>query len=498
MPRPVRAVLIAIAVALIVAACTRQGPPPGPIVAEIDGLATEVEDHERFSGTYACPDGTDVEVRGVVARTTRGDDVLLVRPLAEWTGDLVTFAHGYRDPAQRPGFFGEELPGDLDGVLATLGGLENDLTGGVSQALALAVCPVSVSFPLRFEKPSAAFAASSYSATGYAVAEGVPETHLTNPLFEAFFVAPERTFLAGASRGGIVALELAERFPETYDAALPVCGPVGGSRLQLEYVGHVELLFRTLYPDVFDGGSVEAIDLSAPLGLPYGDPDDPAEAAGEDTVVARIAAAVAADDAGLQTMAKVEVEPLGGARRPLLQYDPSRPESLLRSVLDAFYYTAVGKPDVVDRAGGLPFDNRGVTYWLDGAPLESVPVVTGDAAAGAYFGDHYEPTGALSIPTFAVHNLYDPVVPAFHEEVYAGLVADAGRSDRLRTAIVPLGSLPTGSPPFGHCLFPVEIVAAFGLLQDWVATGTPPALSAALEVASRIDGWSFEGPTGEP
>jgi len=434
-----------------------------------------------------------------VARTTRGDDLLLVRPRVDWQGDLVTFAHGYRDPAQRPGFFGETLPGDLDGVLAELGGLENDLTGGVSQALALAVCPVSFPPPLSFEKRSAAFAASSYSATGYAVEVGVAETHLANPLFAAFFSEPERTFLAGASLGGIVALELAERFPDTYDAALPVCGPVAGSRLQLAYVGHVELLFRTLYPDVFDGGSVEAIDLSEPLDLPYGDPGAPADPDGEDTVVARIAAAVDADDAGLQAMAEVEVEPLGGARRPLLQYDPSRPESLLRSVLDAFYYTAAGKADVVDLAGGLPFDNRDVTYWLDGAPLESVPVVTGNAAAGAYFEDHYEPTGELSVPTVTVHNRYDPVVPAFHEEVYAGLVANAGRSDQLRTALVPFESLPSaiGGPAFGHCAFPVEVVAVFGLLQAWVETGTPPALPAALDVASELEGWASEGSTGD-
>ena len=384
-------------------------------------------------------------------------------------------------------------------MLAELGGLEGDLTGGVSQALALAVCPVSVSFPLSFEKPSAAFAASSYSATGYAVEVGVPETHLANPLFAAFFSAPERTFLTGASLGGIVALELAERFPDTYDASLPICGPVGGSRLQLAYVGHVELLFRTLYPDVFDGGSVDAIDLSESLDLPYGDPHEPADPADRDTVVARIAAAVEADDAGLQAMAEVEVEPLGGARRPLLQYDPSRPESLLRSVLDAFYYTAVGKADVVGLAGGLPFDNREVTYWLDGAPLESMPVVAGNAAAEAYFEDHYEPTGELSIPTFTVHNRYDAVVPAFHEEAYAGLVADAGRSDQLRTAIAPFESLPSaiGGPAFGHCAFSVEVVAAFGLLQDWVATGTPPTLPAALDVASELEGWTFEGSTGD-
>lgn len=493
MPPRSSAFLGFLVVALTVVACSRPGPPPGPIAVTIDGLETEVEDHRRFTGVYSCPDGNEVAVRGVALRTTRGDDVLLVRPRTGWAGDLVTFAHGYRDPASAQGFFGATLPGTLDSVLAALGDLRSgDLSGGVGQALALAVCPVSVSLPgLSFDKSSAAFAASSYSANGYAVEVGVPETHLANPLFEAFFAMPDRTFLVGASLGGIVALELAERFPDRYDAALPVCGPVGGSRLQLDYVGHVELLFRTLYPGVFDGGSVAAIDLAEPLALPYGDPEAPGDPAVEDTVVNRIVAAVEADAAGLRTLARIEVDPLGGARRPLLQSDPAQPHSLLRSVLDAFYYTAAGKADVLALAGGLPFDNGDVTYWLDGAAFEGVPTVTGDDGARVYVEDHYEPTGDVKIPTFTVHNRFDPVVPAFHEEVYGRLAAAEGRSELLRTAIVPFeGFLPTGTRPFGHCGFPVEVVAAFGLLQSWVETGTPPDLPSALEVAPAIQGGS--------
>jgi pimeloyl-ACP methyl ester carboxylesterase len=483
------AFLLLLLLAVALSACSQDGPPPGPVVVQIDGISTEVVESDRFTGTYACPDATEVRLRVVVLTTARGDDVLMVRPQSSWQGDLVVFAHGYRDPALPVGFWRDGLPSDLDHVRAAVGGLEGgDLTGGVGQALALAVCPVALEGPLGFDKPPAAFAASSYSATGYAVEAGVPETHLTNALFERFLGAPQRTYLAGASLGGIVSLEVAERYPSRYDAALPVCGPVGGSLLQLAYVAHVELLFRTLYPDVFDGGSVETIDLAEPLGLPYGDPTAPGDPAVEDTVVNRIVAAVGADPSGLETLARIEVDPLGGARRPLLQVDPDDPDTLLRSVLDAFFYTAAGKRDVVDLAGGLPFDNEATTYWLDDAPLTDVRRFGGNAGARDYFERHYEPTGDLRLPTLTVHNRYDPIVPAFHEQVYAEAVAAAGRQDLFRSAIVPLEGLPpTGTAPFGHCVFAPEIVVAFGLLQTWVETGVRPPLPAALERASELN-----------
>jgi pimeloyl-ACP methyl ester carboxylesterase len=484
------AFLLPLLLALALSACSQDGSPPGPVAVEIDGLRTEVVESDRLSGTYTCPDDAEVRLQAVVLSTTRGDDVLLVRPQTSWQGDLIVFAHGYRDPARPAGFWSDGLPADLDGVLAALGGLEGggDLSGGVAQALALAACPVALEGAFGFDKPSAAFAASSYSATGYAVEGGVPETHLTNALFERFLGPPERTYLAGASLGGIVTLEVAERYPERYDGALPVCGPVGGSLLQLAYVGHVELLFRTLYPDVFDGGAVGDIDLAEPLGLPYGDPTAPGDPALEDTVVNRIVAAANADPSGLEQLARIEVDPLGGARRPLLQVDPDDPDSLLRSVLDAFFYTAVGKRDVLDLAGGLPFDNGATTYWLDDAPFAGVPRFAGDPEARSYFARHYEPTGELRLPTLTVHNRYDPVVPAFHEEAYADAVAGAGQDGLLRTAIVPFEGLPpTGTEPFGHCAFPAEVVAAFGLLQDWVETGVPPVLPAGLTRASELE-----------
>lgn len=478
-----------LASAVIMAACSNQSGPAGPVVVTFDGLETEVRDSESFVGTFAeCLGGEEVSVRVVAGTTVDGDDFLVVRPLDDWSGDLVVFAHGYRDPTDpvyAEGFWSDP-PTSLAGLLASLGGLDSvDLTGGVGPALALAVCPVSGLLGLE-DKAPAAFAASSYSSNGYAVDVAVPQTHVVNGLFDAYLGEPSRRFITGASLGGIISLEIAETYGEAYAGALPTCGPIGGSLAQLEYVGHVEYMFRYLFPEVFDDDDPASIDLTVPLGLPYGDPALPGDG---NTVVDKIVAAVTSDGTGrLDRLAAIEVDPLGGTRRPLLQYDPDDPDSRLRSVLDAFFYTAAGKQDVLDlTGGGLPFDNQEATYY-DGAGDSVIltapaPRFAADQDAVAYFLTHYEPSGNLTLPTITVHNRYDPVVPSFHEEVYADLVAGQGQSDNLVTAIVPIDSpwITTSTEAFGHCGFAEEVVVAYAALGQWASTGERPAILGLLE-----------------
>lgn len=458
------------ALAAVLASCGGPPPPSGPVQVEIDGISTEVLASERFTGVYDC--GTEqVDVRVTVGTTTAGDDFVLVVPQRDWSGDLVVFAHGYRDPALPAGFW-EVVPDDFTQVLDALGDLSGgDLSGGVGQAMALALCSFTVDL-LGLEKTQGAFAASSYSANGYATEVAVPETHVLNALFPRYFPAPTRTYVTGASLGGLVALQLAERYPDRYHGALPVCGPVGGSLLQLSYVGHVELMFRYFYPGAFDGGSRGEIDLTARIG-PYVGSDDPT---GPDpSVVQSIVDAVEADPEPLAELGRLEIENLAGERRLLLQHDPTDPNTLLSSVLEAFFFAAVGKADIVDLAGGFPFDNQDVTYYGDdGALVDPNLVYKADPAALAYFANHYQPTGQLRIPTVTVHNLYDPVVPEFHESAYDLLVTDAGWSANLATATVPIDGFDTSTDPFGHCAFAEEVVVAFAALSEWVESGSRP------------------------
>ncbi len=467
-----------VATAALLAACSRPTAPAGPVVVEFDGITAEVVTSRAFSGTFACPEG-DVRVRVEVGTTVAGDDFVLVRPASDWNGDLVVFAHGYRDPALPAGFW-DDLPTDLGQLLAALGDLERgDRSGGVGQALALAVCPVSFPVLLDLEdKTPSAFAASSYSANGYAVEVGVPQTHVVNALFAESFGAPDRRFISGASLGGIVALKIAETYGDRYAGALPTCGPVGGSLVQFDYIGHVEAVFRHFYPGVLPG------TLETPAGIPFGDPAAPGDPDDEPTVVNLVVAAVNDAPEGLQDMARVRVSPLAGADRRLMQFETE--DQILEGLLLALYYATTGKDDVLDE--GLPFDNRSTVYSLDATEIEP-PRTNGPIAPDtlAYFLAHYEPTGAPGLPTITVHNRYDPVVPSFHEEVYAQLVSDPdpGLSDGLVTTIVPIDGFPTSTPAFGHCAFAEEIVVAFAALGEWAA-GDPPALLTSLSTTGTL------------
>lgn len=474
----IRLAAVLAGVALVVAACGGPPAPRGPVEVEIDGIRSTITDARRFAGAYPCAGGSVVDVQVVAGTTDDVADFLLVRPSREGPDDLIVFAHGYRDPALEAGFW-ESTPRDLDDVLAALGaGDRADLSAGVAQALELAVCPFEL--PTGTGKVPHAFGASNSSQNGYAVEQGVPESHTVLALFEHYFGAPLRTYATGASLGGIVALQLAETYPARYDGALAACGPLAGSPPQLDYVADVETMFRYLYPGVLPGSVLEPVDL--PYGDPAapGDPDDPGY---QPTIVGEIVAAIGQDPTGLADLARVEVD-REGARRTLLQADPDDPATRLPALLDALYYAGVGKADILARGAGVPFDNQDVRYLLDDAPLPDVPRYAASPAAVAYYADHYLPTGDLRIPMVTLHNRYDPVVPAWHESAYAAKVAAAGRADELLTVIVPLEGVPTGTRRFGHCGFAPEVVAGFAELAVWVETGVRPALPGALRAGS--------------
>jgi len=84
-----------------------------------------------------------------------------------------------------------------------------------------------------------------------------------------------------------------------------------------------------------------------------------------------------------------------------------------------------------------------------------------------YLENYYTPTGDLKIPVVSVHNMWDPLVPIFHEDSLSKIVGDAGTSGMLLRRAVP---------NYGHCNFPTPlVVGSFQALSGWVTTGTKPA-----------------------
>src|SRR3954468_6518084 len=103
-----------------------------------------------------------------------------------------------------------------------------------------------------------AFAYSSFSENGLAVKDGAQRTHQLRGLLASELKGqhPNPSYLAGFSLGALVALELGEKFPDQYSGVLAMCGMIGGTPLELQYVGDVRALFDAYYPGVLPGSVI--------------------------------------------------------------------------------------------------------------------------------------------------------------------------------------------------------------------------------------------------
>lgn len=460
-------------IALVLAACSSPQPPDateGDLVSvELDGFQAQVElskvnreelSAQRIQMTTRC----DVNVPyNQVVVPMLGFDGKQLAPYVDvfwmprkWNGRLVLYAHGYVSPG---------TPGDiLDLVQKDPGQLE------------------SID---RFLCDRNAIGVSSYSAQGYAVQQGIAETHLMNAVFPLiFWRRPSQTYIMGSSMGGLITLALAENFPRRYDGAMPMCGPVGGSLAEFSYIGNVRVLFDAAFPGVLPGSVAEweAPDPSSPWAK---------------EVLPAIGADPSAFAALVNTSLTFSGPPLGYTL-PAVQAPAI--ELAANALLHALRYSVEGGGDAMTRGGGSPFSNVGVTYGALVAGPYVVPDTEfeSDPAAISYYTRYYQPNGDLRVPTLSLHGSFDPDVPVFHEYLYRAIVTarlGAAPADSvLRQYLVPgympadVLTVPDGVDPndvpiatrddtsYGHCNFrPTDLMAAFDSLVERVTIGSWPS-----------------------
>ena len=395
-------------------------------------LVSPVTDAALSEATVTTP-ASGPWARIVEGETGPGSLYALYIP-RDWNGDAIYYAHGIRPP------------------LAPITLNDQDNFFAVRDALGA---------------QGYAFAYSSFSENGLAVKDGVQRTHqLRGLLASQVGGEPERSYLAGYSLGALVAVDLGERFPTQYDGVLAMCGMVGGTPRELQYVGDVRALFDFYYPNVLPGDVISA-------------PDTPMTIA---QVQALVVGAIMQNPTGLFAIASTAQTPLPFAPIGSIT-DPTSTafQSLVGSLVTALYYQLIGTPDVVDRTHGhSPYDNRDVTYVLGTLVIPNPALATLIAASNAgvkrydiapdaanYLERYYVPTGDLQIPVVSVHNLWDPLVPFFHEPAFAQAAAAAGQSSMLLQRAVP---------NYGHCNFSTPlVVSSFQTLVSWVTTGVKPA-----------------------
>jgi len=342
---------------------------------------------------------------------------------ATWNGDLVLYAHGIVQ-AEQP----VVTPSLQDGYAAIRAAL---LARGY------------------------AVAASSYSSNGWALADAVQRTHQLSGIFRSKVGLPHRTLLMGHSMGALAIAKMAETFRGQYDGALPMCGPLGGALTEVQYAGDARVTFDYYFPRLLPGGPFDV-----PEGIPY-------ESNPPSALFQQVYGTLLANPAKMQQWALAAKLPFASATE--------LGNSAFYVVGFVWRYTN----DLIARVNGkLPYDNGGTVYQVNATADPAVNAALSaqlnagvarfdaDRAAVNYYDRNYQPDGRIGFPVVTLHTLRDPAIPYRHEDLYAALVAAAGRSDWLVQRSVNR---------WGHCAMTTgEVLDAFTALETWVATGQRP------------------------
>lgn len=340
------------------------------------------------------------------ARQASGAEYRICMPDAgRWNGSLVLFAHGYvafNQPIQIP---------------------DDQLT-----------LPDGTSVPQLVNALGFAFATTSYSKNGLAVLEGIADLQDLVNIFAARIAPPLHIFLVGPSEGGLVTALAVERHPETYDAGLAACGPIGDFRRQINYIGDFRVVFDAFFPGLLPGSATQV-------------PDELIQNF-DSVYVPEIQAAVSAFPDRAQQVLDVTRAP-GGA-------DPSNTLETFTSVL---WYAVFATNDATAELGGQPFDNRRRLYTgSSNDALLNLVIQRADADPVALetIKSGYQTTGSLLRPLVTLHTLGDQIIPYWHEPIYAFKVNAAG-SSALHDNIPVIS--------YGHCNFnAVQVLVAFSLM----------------------------------
>jgi len=350
---------------------------------------------------------------------------------ADWNGDLIVWAHGFR---------------------------------GTDTALTISAGEV----PLRSYALANgyAWAASSYSKNDYNVSTGVRDTQQLVKLFQSEYGKPGLTYLTGASMGGHVTAASIEKYPKLYDGAMPVCGVVGDYELfdyflDFNSAAQQLALDESTFPVAADYPSTTAPGIKSALELiPGGWP-------------------LVLNDRGAAL--KQLTENRSGGDRPNFDeawfFWNSFPE--FGSGIPGNFLFDLGTGDGTISGEQIQvLDNTDVFYDTDLIPGPSNPleeelndsivrVERDPNARRSPQSPAPELDGKIKVPVLTMHNLGDLFVPFHMETEYRATVDAAGNGDLLVQRAIR---------GVGHCGFTqVEYETAFADLVGWVVDGVKPA-----------------------
>lgn len=280
-----------------------------------------------------------------------------------------------------------------------------------------------------------AVAQSGYSSGGWAVKEAMEETEALRKYFLGKYGKPKRTWVTGHSMGGLITIAVMETYADGYDGALSMCGPAGATLSMMQRrVFDMLVVYDYYFPGL--------------LGTPA-QPGDTVRRDPEFLVQ-------------IQKEAQMYPDRLAAFQR----WSGLQSEVEISQVI-SFY--ALLQKELVQRAGGNPFDNRNRVYQGssdDVALNRGVKRYAADPQAAEYLRKYYTPTGDLKKPMLLLHTTYDALVPAWAANEYGELLTVKGTADLYVQRFVGRN---------GHCaITPQETRNALQDLATWVETAKRP------------------------
>ena len=384
---------------------------------------------------------------GVVAHTGTLPDgaTFLIEVPANWNGTLFLYSHGY------------VIPG----------------TANPAQ-------DVAISDPAtRFFMLSSGFAlaGSSFATTGWAIQQALPDQIAVLDLFSQIVGTPKRTIAWGHSLGGMITAGLIQRYPDRFDAALPMCGVLSGGIATWNTALDSAFAFKTL---LGPGSGLQLVNITDPVANLNLAEEILAAAAGTPQGRARLSLVAALGDTpGWFTPLSPEPAPTDFASQQMNQF-------LWAQMVD-FPFAFAFRADLEFRAQGNPSWNTGVDYRVqfehsagaaevralyaqaglnldaDLKMLNETVRIGADPQAANYLKEDITYNGEIHIPVLTLHTTGDGLVVVQNESAYRDVVAEEGNERFLRRRFISRA---------GHCAFtPAETIAAVKALLNRMDTG---------------------------
>src|SRR5579864_3143703 len=295
-----------------------------------------------------------------------------------------------------------------------------------------------------------ALAGSSYAHTGWAIQEALPDQIAVLDAFATLVGTPRRTIAWGHSLGGIITAGLIQRFPDRFNAALPMCGVLSGGVGTWNQALDAEFAFKTL---LAFGTSLQVVNITDPitnLGLAE---SILASAQATPQGKARFALSAALGDSpGWFDPASPEPAAKDFASREANQF-------LWASEVD-FPFAFAFRAELEFRAGGNPSWNTGVDYRKqfersvdrdevralykqaglslddDLDTLNDAVRITANPDSVDYLEHNIIFNGRISFPVLTLHTTGDGLVSNQNEGAYKDVVDEAGNQRWLRGTFV--------------------------------------------------------------